>query len=227
MVSANGDPLREQQLTLLAGALDDVRRENERLRDARGAVTRQLGPLPISAAAIAGLIAAFPGKSPGSTWQLVLLALAAAAFLAMLIMSMRYSALTPYREMRDRHELSAPANGKPAQPASTTQLPPGTAAPGSDGAHALLPDSATGRALEAVAAVDASDPVAGWFAARVDTELEVRGRAAMTRTRLVRLLRVPQARTLQEAFDIEWKGLFFTQLCFAAVVILLIAARLS
>jgi hypothetical protein len=54
-VEANGD----DRLAALQAAYDDLRRETDRLRDARGAFTRQLGPLPISAAVVAGLVTGF------------------------------------------------------------------------------------------------------------------------------------------------------------------------
>jgi hypothetical protein len=92
-----GEDPREQVLRL---TYEELRRENERLRDARAAVTRQLGPLPISAALVAGLVAGFAGdgktnldKTP-VVWALI-------AFGAMVLISMLYSALKPYRKLRE------------------------------------------------------------------------------------------------------------------------------
>jgi len=93
---------------VLKDALDDLRRENLRLRDARASVTRQLGPLPISAAAIAGLLAAFPGHASLGGVQTALVVLAGLAFAAMIIVGMIFSKLRPYRELRNKIERNWP-----------------------------------------------------------------------------------------------------------------------
>jgi hypothetical protein len=49
----------DPELDALKLRFEDIRRENERLRDAHSAITAQLGPLPISAAIVAGLVSGF------------------------------------------------------------------------------------------------------------------------------------------------------------------------
>src|ERR1700724_2034424 len=100
----SGRAAATDDLATLTAALEDIRRENQRLRDARGSVTKQLGPLPISAAAVAGLTAAFPGAHPGSPAQRHLIYWALGVFGLMVLLSMRYSALRPYRKLRDAEE---------------------------------------------------------------------------------------------------------------------------
>jgi hypothetical protein len=91
-------------LEVLKLALADLQHENQRLRDARGSISRQLGPLPVSAALVAALVTAFPGSQSGSPWQQLLTAVALLAFFVMVVLSMAYSALTPYRKLRDTQE---------------------------------------------------------------------------------------------------------------------------
>lgn len=93
----------ELELKTLELRFEDLRRENERLRDARSEITKQLGPLPLSAAIVAGLISGFTtsGKlhlnHTLTYWALV-------AFLLMVIVSSMSSVLLPYRRLRDKAE---------------------------------------------------------------------------------------------------------------------------
>jgi hypothetical protein len=88
---------------LLRLRFEDLQRENERLRDARSAITSQLGPLPISAAIVAGLVSGFTvdGKAhlnhTLAHWAL-------GAFGLMVLVSMISSILKPYRKLRDELE---------------------------------------------------------------------------------------------------------------------------
>jgi hypothetical protein len=96
-------------------ALEDARRENLRLRDARAAVTHQLGPLPISAAVVAGLVTAFPGGHPGHAQHCLIVA-ALIVFGVMALVSAGCSMLKPYRKIRDgleadRQKLPVSPNG--------------------------------------------------------------------------------------------------------------------
>jgi hypothetical protein len=79
---------------------DDVVRERDRLRDARRAVTSQLGPLPAASAVIVGLFAALSDDVDGRL-PTVLFVLALALFLLMNVISMRAIGYKPYRELRD------------------------------------------------------------------------------------------------------------------------------
>jgi hypothetical protein len=199
-------------LRVLELALDDLRRENERLRTARASVTKQLGPLPISAAAIAGLITVFPGGHAGSQTQRILIYVALGVFGLMVFVSIRYSALKPYRKLRDELEKELPEPKRPGRIAEARADPdnPKAALPGGDQ-----------RSMEV-----------RWYAAMIDVEKAVRGDTTMrpTTARGVWLLRLPwppQAENLQDGFDLEWRGLFLVQCLFAVVVALLIIARLN
>lgn len=103
---ATRTPAFDDGLGVLKAAYEDIRRENERLRDARASVTRQLGPLPLSAAVVAGLVTGFapPGKQPiQHTWMLVA---AGGLFAALVLLSILYSNLKPYRQLRAKKEES-------------------------------------------------------------------------------------------------------------------------
>ncbi len=91
---------------------EDLRRENERLRDARAGITSQLGPLPISAAIVAGLVSGFSVDGKAHLDKGLAIA-ALAVFLAMVVVSMLYSVLRPYRKLRD-HALET-AEPKPEE----------------------------------------------------------------------------------------------------------------
>src|SRR3954452_5944048 len=100
-----------EKVKALRLTFEDLQRENERLRDARSDITKQLGPLPISAAIVAGLISGFTttGKShldhTLTHWALGL-------FAAMVIVSALSGVLQPYRRLRDKAERTGP---KPAE----------------------------------------------------------------------------------------------------------------
>jgi hypothetical protein len=80
---------------------EGLQRENERLRDARSAITAQLGPLPISAAIVAGLVSGFAlgGKTHLHEGELHW---ALGLFVAMVLVSMLASTFQPYRKLRDK-----------------------------------------------------------------------------------------------------------------------------
>jgi hypothetical protein len=87
-----------ETLTLI---YEDRVRERERLRDARRAITAQLGPLPAAAAVIIGLFATF-AKDIRSEEPLFLAALG--AFVLVILVSALSVDLSPYRAMRANHE---------------------------------------------------------------------------------------------------------------------------
>src|SRR3712207_5327810 len=79
---------------------EQVVRERDRLRDARGAITRQLGPLPVAAGistALVGAVADKPGKP-------VFLYLALCTLAVLVLVSFLYSGMRPYRQLRALHE---------------------------------------------------------------------------------------------------------------------------
>jgi hypothetical protein len=91
----------DPELDALRLRFEDIRRENERLRDARSAITAQLGPLPISAAIVAGLVSGFALGGKTHLHELEL-HLALCLFGAMVLVSMLASTFRPYRKLRDK-----------------------------------------------------------------------------------------------------------------------------
>jgi hypothetical protein len=165
-------------------ALEDLQRENQRLRTARASVTSQLGPLPISAALVAGLISGFTATGNGHLNHL-LLGLALIPFGLMVIVSIFYGAIEPYRKLRDRAEREL----RPCASATKAQ----------------------------------------YYGGAIRIEEEVRGSSLDQHGNTVGTLRLVlpwRAKTLQEAFDAEWQGLFFTKLLFVIAIALLILARI-
>jgi hypothetical protein len=81
-----------------------VRGENIRLRDGRGKLTRQLGPLPISAAIVAGLVTGLAGEVDADAF----LWAALIVFGALVIISILYSSMKPYRVLRSDKEVEDP-----------------------------------------------------------------------------------------------------------------------
>jgi hypothetical protein len=77
-----------------------VRSENLRLRDGRAAITRQLGPLPISAAIVAGLVTGFTSKAHENAF----LWLALLVFVVLVLVSIKYAGMKPYRVLRNDKE---------------------------------------------------------------------------------------------------------------------------
>ena len=98
------DPDRERredsEIAALRLTYEELQRENLRLRDARASLTSQLGPLPISAALVAGLVSGF-SVSGASRLNEPLTIIALCVFAAMVVVSVCYSKLAPYRELRD------------------------------------------------------------------------------------------------------------------------------
>jgi len=90
---------RNREVEVLRLALADVEKERDRLRNARASWTARLGPLPAAAAVATGIIAAKSGEvDPG--W-----AAAAGVLLVLLLgVSVRYSVLKPYRELRHDYQ---------------------------------------------------------------------------------------------------------------------------
>jgi hypothetical protein len=95
------------QTDLLRHKLDDLRRENERLRDARSAITSQLGPMPISAAIVAGLVSGFTVTGKAHLDRAFAIG-ALVAFGLMVLVSMVSSVMKPYRALRDQAERKLP-----------------------------------------------------------------------------------------------------------------------
>ncbi len=215
---------RTRDLDVLKAALEGLQGENQRLRDARASVTRQLGPLPISAALITGLVSAFPGSHSRSTAQKWLTGVALGAFALMVYASVRSSALMPYRKLRDKHEEAKP-NGaafdddNAGRPDDDNHW---TAAPGS-------PESIVDEVLKRVESRSKVCAEERWYASMIRLERRIRGRATPRKwyESLGWFLWPGKATTLQQGFDREWRALFIVKMLFVVVVALLVAARLS
>ena len=225
-------PGEANDLTVLKLALDDLQRENQRLRDARGALTRQLGPLPISAALLAGLVSVFPGENsedPIHTWLTVG---ALVVFGVMVLLSMRYSALKPYRRLRDEHEgREAGADTKPVGDLEEARRGwmPNPASP----EHVVDELVARYAPTDGADRVSAANPEPGteaaWYAAMIEVERTIRGRYEKSSwfARVIGAIRIGEVQTLQRACDVEWGGLFIVKTLFVIVVALLILARVT
>jgi hypothetical protein len=218
-------------LETLRAAYEEIAAENHRLRDARASITRQLGPLPISAAVIAGLVSVFPGNSSQSGWHLALIVVALVLFAVMVIVSIAFSGLTPYRELRSAVEgeerarqiaQDAPTDG-PVNPSEVV-------------------DSVMARVQGAQSVSGPPSARAHWYAAMIDVERQVRDRNGSARASsaerirprdlkrpvgVVRKLLIPgPVHSLEEGFNRERRGLYVVQSLFALMVVLLIVARL-
>ena len=185
---------REEALKL---EFEDLRRENERLRDARSEITRQLGPLPISAAIVAGLVSGFTvdGKAHLNP---TLAHLALGVFAAMVVVSIISSLLAPYRKLRDRVERQRTA-GTPADAKSPHD--------------AETPTEWYERMIEVERQIRGQSKT-------YDHPMEIAVRLLTFPLGMFR-----RTENLQIACDREWTGLFVTKLLFVAVIALLILAR--
>lgn len=115
-----GKMSEDPELDALKLRFEDLRRENERLRDARSAITAQLGPLPISAAIVAGLVSGFAlgGKTHLHEGDL---RLALWLFGAMVLVSMLASTFRPYRKLRDKLIKDSKDTDKPEKATSARE----------------------------------------------------------------------------------------------------------
>jgi hypothetical protein len=84
----------DDKLATLRLAYEDVVRERDRLRDARASITSQLG-LPASAGIAIGVVGALQEDVDGA-W----LVIASALLLVMVVTSIAFSRLAPYRKLR-------------------------------------------------------------------------------------------------------------------------------
>jgi hypothetical protein len=215
------------QVEALKLAYEDAKHENARLRDARASFTRQLGPLPISAAVIAGLVAAFPGKSSGSPAQLALISFALLLFAVMVLVSTRYSGMKPYRALREEFEVDPPEQEHINR--------------SEDSPEALI-DRLVNEYAVGNTELQSRSASAVWYARMIKLERSIRGEGKdqkptwkqWRRKKIslrkylgsrVKLLWPDRATSSQEGLDLERQGLFVVQGLFAAVVVTLIVAR--
>jgi hypothetical protein len=93
-------PNREHEPTeALSLAYQDIVTERDRLRAARAAITRQLGPLPASAGIAISLVGALAEKASA-----VALVVALVLFGVLVAVSIAYTFLPPYRTLRAKYE---------------------------------------------------------------------------------------------------------------------------
>lgn len=183
------------EVAALRLSYEDVRRESKRLRDARAAVTRQLGPLPISAGILVGLVAAFSDKAA----QLPLW-LAFAFFCALILLSIAYSDMRPYRQVRAAKE----AEWRKKLEARHRE--------------------AAVRAREIGLQVEDLLPEREWYAAMIQLERQIYGDLDRIDNR--HGLPTRDLQDLQDGFDRERTGLYAVQVLFGLVIACLLVSRL-
>lgn len=98
-MSAGGEPTVDGAIETLRLVHADLVRERDRLRDARRAVTAQLGPFPASAGLVVGLFAALQPHFHGHPTRIVLISAAVLIFALIVSVSFRGLRFKPYREL--------------------------------------------------------------------------------------------------------------------------------
>jgi hypothetical protein len=185
-------------LTLLKAAYEDARGENERLRDARRAVTHQLGPLPISASVVAGLVAGFGSES--IQCELLLWLALGLLVLVLIPLSMLYSNMRPYRALREDKEGALEEAKRPSTIAARLQA--GTT------------DNARAELIQ-------------WYKSMLSLERSIYGGGTRQRWGYWRTPRVrTPIDSMVEGFERERSGLVAVQLLFGVVIAFLVLSRL-
>jgi hypothetical protein len=195
---------REEYIRSLRLAYDDIVRERDRLRSARASVTRQLGPLPASAGIAISIVATFARSRVDEGWLIV----ASALLLTLVVVSILFSVLAPYRRLRAQCEdelAREAAGGQAAQPTSG-------AAEHKLGFNVNLPEEL-------------------WLRHMVRLERRIYGPLRNThrsfRHPFKGSFRPPfRIRNLQDGFDAERTGLYLVQLLFVALIAALVVGLL-
>lgn len=187
------DPNHEHEtLGALTLAYEDIVHERDRLRDARASVTSQLGPLPASAGIAVSLVGTLAdGVNDG--WLIV----AAGLFVLLVVISMRYSGLWPYRRLRAKYEREL-AGRRDAEPKGTVQP------------HKL-------GCREDVSARE-------WLEHAIQLERRIYGPLRIGRPPIRLPFKIAN---LQDGFDAERTGLYAVQLVFVGVIVALIIGVLA
>ena len=187
---------REEDIGSLRLAYDDIVRERDRLRSARASVTRQLGPLPASAGIAISVVGALARGRVDELWLIVALAL----LLLLVVVSVLFSVLAPYRRLRAQCEdelAREAAGGQAAQP--------------------------TAEAAEHKLGFNVNLPEEVWLRHMVELERRIYGPLRTTD----RPFRHPfKIKNLQDGFDAERTGLYLVQLLFVALIAALVIALL-
>jgi hypothetical protein len=187
----------EEQLATLRAAYEGLRTERDRIRDARGWASRQLGPLPSAAAITTGIVVAFSGHVNRS-WLWVALG----AFVVMVLVSVAYAQMHAYRQMRAERQEAWNADLERRFP------------------------SLAEKAREQHVEIEDLLPARDWYATMIQRERclygPIDGSRARNRYRPPRV----RPTDLQDAFDRERTGLYAVQVLFLAVIVSLLLARL-
>lgn len=181
---------------------EEVIRESDRLRSARGTFSRQLGPLPIAGALVLGVFTAF-AKHPHRTLAWVAVGL----FGLSVLVSMAASGIAPYRRLRARETVGK--DGKESTEWRTSDLQGAMNDPGVT-AEPVLSERE-------------------WLWMRIKLERKLYGAPEPgTPLRLLlrpwKLLLPNKWTTLQKAFEVERYAVLLVQLLFLAEIVLLFAA---
>jgi hypothetical protein len=198
------DPSQLKTLELL---YEEVVRESDRLRSARGAFSRQLGPLPVAGGLVLGIFTSF-GNHPHrvTTW------VAVGVFAFSAVLSMAASGIAPYRRLRSQKVYEQNKN----KPDSQWRRPE------------LQGAMETGKVLTATSVLREE----AWLRERIKLERSLYGPPARQPKRGDLLRRLWDVRllwddteitTLQQAFEIERYAVFIVQLLFVAEIALLFA----
>jgi hypothetical protein len=176
---------------------EGLRSERDRLRDARSSYSRQLGPLPVVAGISTGTIAVF-ARHVRTSW---LLWVALGLLVLLVVVSVLYSSIPAYRQIRAR-------------------LEPGWR-------ERLIIRHGAAKATEAAERglrIEDLLPPPDWYRAMIELEREIYGHDAPTRSSLRSWPR--SATNLQQALDAERAGLYIVQFLFLAMIISLVLSEL-
>ena len=194
---------RSYELKTLKAAYEDVCSERDRLRDARSAFSRQLGPLPVAAGISTGTIVVFArhGREVGFLWA------ALGLLIAIVVVSILYSSIPAYRQIRaakDREASKRSDEGRWAGRPDPVQV------------------AASARRASAEPRRDVLSEVE-WYREMLALERAIYGEGS-ERSRLG--LPTFKPTDLQDAFDRERTGLYTVQFLFVLLVIALALSEL-
>ena len=181
----------QKQLEL---AHEDVVAERDRLRSARAAISSRLGPLPASAGIVIGLVGGLDHRVERG-----FLIAAIVMFALVMLVSIRYSRLPPYRLLRARRVLP-------------------------DDAHKTAGEAPTYLGSTVARQTDA----ALWLSRKIDLDGRIYGplrkyQGVNFRTFLEGLRSSPpEVDDLQTAFDVELTALNVVQALYAGIVVVLV-----
>jgi hypothetical protein len=191
---------------------EDIVVERDRLRSARASITSQLGPLPASAGIVIGLVAALDHRV-----QRGYFIAATVLFALVILVSIRYSRLPPYRLLRGRLVLGE--GEKNASPGCSERRRRGER----DDAWANL------ICLTAAERLNAAE----WLSSKVALERRIYGPPRSTqplklKTFFKRLTHSwAPGEHLQSYFDVELTALNVVQGLFASIVLVLLAGVIA